>query len=265
MKTLKYLPILAVFFALSVAFYSCSKNKSEATENVFDKISAVTNNYVNSINSSTRADIWDEIYVDVAVCYHSYRLGLIYDTPNNLVNSINDGLAASVKYSALYSLNPGNIDPNVGFSTNEYDYVGMYHVQVLDDIIKDESGIYIQDNDLNYENVLEYANQFFSANGLDSYSGDFTDLENSVNNGMAALEEAGNLVSNLVPNEDQVNMLLKEYFLALESSSSLDAFTYYSKTIEMLIIDSEEFSNDEKEYLLINMSTSRHDNSYWRS
>ncbi|WP_299888119.1 hypothetical protein [uncultured Lacinutrix sp.] len=264
MKALNYYPILIVAFVLSISFYGCSKEENEeqsiATEKVFDKIINITNNYIKTNNSlHSRADLEELVKTDIAAGLISYTQG------NSTNDAIIDGLAASAKAYFASEFNPGNTNGDIGLLDNEYDYIGRYHVQILDNIIKDESGIYIQDGVLNYEQVLEYSNQFMSFEGLNNYSGDFTDLKISVNNSITKLSEAGNLVSNLVSNEGQVNMILKNYFLALESSGSANAFVEFSKTIETLIINSQEFSNEDKEYLLMNMATSRYDYSYWKS
>ncbi len=267
MKKINYLVALAVLSLLSVSLVSCSQNEETTnSQTTIEKVKEITNGYLEE-NGPSRLAFTEYLENDIYAFtkyYGSYKPGGTH------------GFSESVAFAADYSawkagvnnddtndIPTGSIDYSVVLPENVFDYVGLYHVQILDHILQDKTGRFMQGNDLNYEAVLQFNNQFLLARNLPVCTSSALDLNNLMIQTSANFNEINNKLSNAVTPNSEAEEILKDYFTALESSNSVTEFTAYSKEIELLIIGSQQFSEIEKQYLLTNMATSRHDFNYW--
>jgi len=180
-----------------------------------------------------------------------------YDAVNASIDAYQDWSGGGIT--------PPNPTGDVSLSANPLDFVGKLHVEILDYVIKEPTGIFKNGNETDFTATLAYCNSVFNQNGLSSYIGNASSLEQAVSSGTNTVQNANHLLSSLVTGQSNAEIALKNYFLATESSQNVEDFVDYSVQAEMLVIGSQQYSPAQKNYLLGNMATARHDIHYWGS
>lgn len=266
--------ILFLFVALAVCFSSCVKEEGFSTkfdtdegviqiDNLTEEIIKISQDFIKQQpKSDSRLSPYATFMaIDRGVYFESRVDG------SNAEDATYDGVNASIDAYQDWAggINPPNPTGDVSLSANPFDYVGKLHVEILDYVIKEPTGIFMNGNDLDYSATLAYANSVFNQNGLPSYSGSAASLEQSVASLTNTIENANYILSSLVTGQSNAEQVLKNYFLAAESVQNVQDFVDYSVQVELMVIGSQQYNADEKEYLLGNMATARHDIHYWGS
>jgi len=189
----------------------------------------------------------------------------------SVVGAVLGGVGASLVEAGEQHQAAQGIAPGGGNAGNGYDYVGESHVAILEAGLGADRDLIFDGTDLLEEEFLAYAKGYLIAEGtftpddLDFYTVEMlnTDIAfaNDFGDGTTVdaiihLRDIGSL------SEVEADILIP-YYEAYEAASNYEDFHAFSVDSENAVMDDPSLSEESKELILANMSTTRHDLNYW--
>ncbi|WP_298513237.1 hypothetical protein [uncultured Kordia sp.] len=259
----------------SLLIIGCTKedqaieNSEEAT---LQHILELTNTFLKTqdkITTSAKAIDPAIAKIDITAFLDSY--GGPNSSDDDLNDAYADGIAAS--YKAAEGVAPPNPGGNVDNTANAYDYVGKYHVDILDYQIRNKSNYVSPNNVFKYNRSIGVTSDYLAQDQIQ------LNMTNMMSNNQfdmwylhlqQQLQTANGLISQTILAMEAAGKIstlesniLYHYFDAQENASSLTNFIQYSIQIEDIIINSS-YNHPTKRFLLSAMATARHDFNYWQ-
>lgn len=277
--------ILAAFAAGLIA--SCSKQNPAPTGSIpsnessgtLSQIKAITTNYVSNqplqnTNASAKALKWLKVLgADLTGCLAGGVAGAaigtavpgIGNTVGALVGMVVGGAGASCTAAGSgYPTNPNGGVQTTANRANGFDAIGLLHYTVVDAAFRNQSTIFPNGEDIDYNAYYNLSFQVLQNNNVNvqQWVRTFAPLnsEPTFNFDKSLVAQLNDLDESIVDATERD--ILKEYFKALENTNKSEDFPAYSVQVENTIAGSN-LNAVSKQKLLGVMATARYGVAYY--
>lgn len=273
----KYINIVSIVtFILLISSCSEEITKEISAENkAIEEISKITNDFLASLEGkipspNSKAFEPNDFIPDIEAGLEEYMKN------GDVGQAVSVGIAASQKATSGQVCpangNGGNPIGSVINAANPLDYAGRYHAEVLEDALIIHRNQIYPNGVFNFTNAINFTYNYLASNNIYVNSTNaMTESEfNAFYANMISLLQNNDYkmskVVRIYENEGRISsterQILEMYFLAQESSNTLNGYIQYSIQTENSILNSN-LSSKSKDLLLFTMATARHDINFW--